>query len=85
MGRPGKPLYPEPGPCDDGALSFDAGAAFLGVCKRKLTMIIAAGELDTVYEGRKPRVLKRQLIQRLEAQLEHERGLRGTGARTSAE
>ena len=76
MPRPAKPLYPDPGPCDDGALSFDDGAKFLAICKRSLEKLIAAGELDTVYEGRKPRVLKRQLIARLESQLEASRAAR---------
>ncbi len=79
MARPATPMYPTPGPCDDGALSYDAGAAFLGISVRLLKYLIARNELDVVYEGAKPRVLKRQLIARLEKQLEESRS---TGART---
>jgi hypothetical protein len=68
--------------CADGALSYDDGARFLGVCKRTLELIVARGELDVVYEGKKPRVLKRQLRERLARQLEQSRA--GAGARTPA-
>lgn len=73
MARPAKPMTPAVAECADGALSFDDGAAFLGVSKRMLEEIIHRGELETVYEGRKPRVLKRQLIERLARQLEESR------------
>lgn len=76
MARPAKPLFAAVGPCDDGALSLDDGALFLGIGRTTLDTIIAAGELDVVYERSKPRVLKRQLIERLERQLEQRRAER---------
>lgn len=69
MARPANPMFAAPGLCDDGALSLDDGAKFLGIGRTTLDTIIAAGELDVVYERSKPRVLKRQLIERLERQL----------------
>lgn len=88
MGRPAKPMTPPEADCDAGALSYDDGAAFLGVSKRMLEELVHRGELETVYEGRKPRVLKRQLIARLARQLEAARAERakqsvGAGARTT--
>ncbi len=73
MARPAKPMFAAPGLCDDGALSLDDGARFLGIGRTTLDTIIAAGELDVVYERSKPRVLKRQLIERLERQLAEQR------------
>ena len=85
-GRPAKPMYPaEPAPaperaadvCADGALSLGDAAAFLGISLSLLKEIVyTRGDLDLVYEGRKPRVLKRQLVARLEAQLEATRARR---------
>ena len=72
MARIAKPMNaPVSGECADGALSLDDGAAFLGISRSMLEVIVyTRRELDLVYEGRKPRVLKRQLVERLAAQLE---------------
>lgn len=78
MGRPAKPMFAAAGLCDDGALSLDDGAKFLGIGRTTLDTIIAAGELDVVYERSKPRVLKRQLIERLERQLEQQRAAKAS-------
>jgi excisionase family DNA binding protein len=77
-------MTPADDDCAAGALSYDDGAAFLGVSKRLLEELVRAGELEAVYEGRKPRVLKGQLIARLARQLEAARAQRATsaGART---
>ncbi len=86
MGRPAKPMTPAVDDCADGALSLDAGAAFLGISKRLLEVLIQRGELEVVHEGRKPRVLKRQLQARLARQLEEARaGQVGVNARTPDE
>lgn len=83
MARPAKPMFAPVGLCEDGALSLDDGAKFLGIGRTTLDLIIAAGELDVVYERSKPRVLKRQLIERLERQLEQQRAERmGADVRT---
>lgn len=76
MGRPAKPMFVALSPCEDGALSLADGAKFLGIGLTTLDTIIAAGELDVVYERSKPRVLKRQLIERLERQLAEQRAAR---------
>lgn len=50
----------------------DAGA-FAGVCKREIERAIAAGELESLYHGRKPVVPKRSLVAWLASKLETER------------
>lgn len=84
-GRPAKPMTPAEDECLDGAMSFEAAAQFLGVSVRMVEVIARErGELEIVYEGRKPRLLRRQLVARLAAQLEASRAERerGAGART---
>lgn len=78
-GRPPKPMFPALTPhilledCAEGALSYDGAAQFLGVSVRMIERLIQRGELEAVYEGRKPRVLKRHLQLRLARQLEEAR------------
>lgn len=70
MARPAKPMLPALDECRDGALSLDDAAAFLAVCKREVEKMIGRGELLPVYHGRKPRLLKAHLIERLARELE---------------
>ena len=76
MGRPATPMYPA-SEVSDGALSLDDAAAFLGVSKRTVEELIHRGELLAVFEGRKPRVLKRHLEDRLAMQLAQARAKQG--------
>lgn len=74
MGRPATPMTPPDAECEGGALSLEDGAAFLGIGLGTLKEIVyTRRELDLVYEGRKPRVLRRQLVARLASQLEEAR------------
>ena len=76
MGRPATPMYPA-SEVSDGALSLDDAAAFLGLSKSMIEKLIRGGELLAVYEGRKPRVLKQHLKDRLAAQLAQARAKQG--------
>lgn len=69
-GRPAKPMFAPPGVCDDGALDYADAATFLGVNRTTLDGLVNSRTLTPLYFGRKPVLLKRQLIELLERKFE---------------
>lgn len=78
MARPAKPMFAPADEVRGGALSYADGAAFLGISVSLLELLVKRGELETLYIGRKPVLLRSQLEAMLAAKLEESRRARTT-------
>lgn len=72
-GRPAKPMFPAPGLSDEGSMSLKAAAAFLCLSVSMVRVLVARGEFEVIHVGRKPLLLKRQLVEWLERKREEAR------------